>query len=542
MKIKRIEIKGFKCFTHLVVESIPDTAKLVVLVGPNGSGKTSFFEALNHYNKLFGYSNYGDEKYLKKKGVKGFESENWYEIVGKLVEIECYDKKLVSSPGSAENKGSFYFRSAYRNEPGFQVTTMQRQANPTDSANIDFLIQNEHTVSSNYQRLVVDTITGVFKDENSELSVKELRDELFGKISTAVEHVFEDLKLTSIGEPLNDGNFYFTKGISENFSYTNLSAGEKSAFDLLLDLIIKSGYYTDAVYCIDEPEAHMHTMLQGKVLRELYQLVPDNSQLWIATHSIGMLREAEDIENACPGTVAFLDFGGRDFDEDQMIQPSRLNSALNDKFYELVLGDFATMILPEKIVFCEGTPGQSRRSNFDKEVYSTIFSDMSSKVHFISGGSCNDIIEMDEKLGHLFNEIFKDVEIIKVIDLDDRTTEEIKDLNQAGIRVLSKRNLESYLLDDSVIYKLHKKYKQVEKYETSIEAKQKALEASIGRNNAPDDLKSARGDIYNHLKRELKMTQCGNDVDAFLKYTMAPLITPDMDIYQQLKKDIFGNN
>ena len=71
MKIKRIEIKGFKRFTHLVVESIPDTAKLVVLVGPNGSGKTSFFEALNHYNKLFGYSNYGDEKYLKKKALKG---------------------------------------------------------------------------------------------------------------------------------------------------------------------------------------------------------------------------------------------------------------------------------------------------------------------------------------------------------------------------------------------------------------------------------------------------------------------------------------
>ena len=94
----------------------------------------------------------------------------------------------------------------------------------------------------------------------------------------------------------------------------NLSAGEKSAFDLILDMVVQSKYYPDAIYCIDEPETHMHTKLQGRVLRELYLLVPGQSQLWISTHSIGMLQEAEEIEKEHPGTVAFLDFGGRDFD------------------------------------------------------------------------------------------------------------------------------------------------------------------------------------------------------------------------------------
>ena len=94
----------------------------------------------------------------------------------------------------------------------------------------------------------------------------------------------------------------------------NLSAGEKSAFDLILDMVVQSKYYPDAIYCIDEPETHMHTKLQGRVLRELYLLIPGQSQLWISTHSIGMLQEAEEIEKEHPGTVAFLDFGGRDFD------------------------------------------------------------------------------------------------------------------------------------------------------------------------------------------------------------------------------------
>ena len=68
MKIKRIELNNFKRFTHLLVEDIPDTTKLVVLVGPNGSGKTSFMESMNHYYKYAGYGDVGDYHYLSKTG------------------------------------------------------------------------------------------------------------------------------------------------------------------------------------------------------------------------------------------------------------------------------------------------------------------------------------------------------------------------------------------------------------------------------------------------------------------------------------------
>ena len=55
----------------------------------------------------------------------------------------------------------------------------------------------------------------------------------------------------------------------------------------------KSGIET--IICIDEPEAHIHTKLQGQLLEELYNLIPEKSQLWIATHSIGMVRKAQDL-------------------------------------------------------------------------------------------------------------------------------------------------------------------------------------------------------------------------------------------------------
>ena len=176
------------------------------------------------------------------------------------------------------------------------------------------------------------------------------------------------MQLASIGDPLANGSFYFTKGRSESFHYKNLSAGEKSAFDLLLDLVIKAAYFDNTVYCIDEPETHMHTALQAKLLSELYNLIPNNSQLWLSTHSIGMLKEAKELEEQHPNTVCFLNFTDMDFDTSVVIRPSTIDATIWNKFLELAFGDFAKLIAPQRVVFCEGTvqgirshPGQGER-------------------------------------------------------------------------------------------------------------------------------------------------------------------------------------
>ena len=47
MKIDSIHLQNFKRFTDLKIQNIPTTAKLVVLLGPNGYGKSSVFDALH---------------------------------------------------------------------------------------------------------------------------------------------------------------------------------------------------------------------------------------------------------------------------------------------------------------------------------------------------------------------------------------------------------------------------------------------------------------------------------------------------------------
>ena len=111
MKIQEVHLNKFKRFTDLTIKDIPESVKLVVLVGPNGCGKTSIFEAFNHWYKYKGYRswNSSDVDYFVKSGdVQDVKSSTWYD--GRVT-INAYDEAL----NSADNiKGCFYFRTAHR--------------------------------------------------------------------------------------------------------------------------------------------------------------------------------------------------------------------------------------------------------------------------------------------------------------------------------------------------------------------------------------------------------------------------------------------
>ncbi len=68
MKLKSIKLSDFKRFSNLCISNIPETAKLVMLTGPNGSGKTSVFEAFNYWMGFARGQNYFDADYHIKPG------------------------------------------------------------------------------------------------------------------------------------------------------------------------------------------------------------------------------------------------------------------------------------------------------------------------------------------------------------------------------------------------------------------------------------------------------------------------------------------
>lgn len=532
MKIKKVTLNRFKRFSDLIISDIPETARLIILVGPNGSGKTSFFEALYHWYKLRGFNNSGNKDYLEKKD--GIETVGtWYQ---NKVTLEFHNNNSLNQE---QIKGKFYFRTAYRNEPDFTVSNLNKQNDPSKSIKLNDLMQNDQTVSENYQRLVAQTLAGVYETSNDGKTVEQLRNELIGRIKRSLSSVFEDLNLSSIGDPLSNGSFYFEKGLSKDFHYKNLSAGEKSVFDLLLDMIIKSTYYSDAIFCIDEPEAHMHTRLQSKVLKELYNLTPSNSQLWISTHSIGMLKEAEDIELLYPGTVVFLDFDNRDFDATETMKPTQINKAIWDRFFDLAFADFSKLIAPRRIVFCEGTSQGRKYKDFDAQILGKIFGAKYHDTKFISIGSCSELENIENQSVKIVSNILKSSDIVKFIDRDDKSAQEISELSLKGIKTSSRRHIECYLFDDKLIEQLCIDQGKPELVVECLDAKADAVRESIGRGNPTDDIKSASGKIFTELKTILNLTQCGNNKCAFVRDTMAPLVTEQTEIYRELERELF---
>ena len=370
MRLKSIALNDFKGFTHLTVQGIPETARLIMLAGPNGSGKSSLFDALHVWGELQSGRGFNwDADYH----AKGYSQEVGYSNWNDQVQTEFHDY-LPSD--ARDSRKTFYIRSAYRNDPEFEITQLRRSGDLLDEVRIHRMIENDVAVSRNYQRLVGNAVEDVFERGDGSTTLEAFRDQVTEEIRSPFRRLFPDMVFNSLGNPMTDGTFRFTKGASQRFSFKNLSGGEKAVFDLILDLVVVRHSYDNTVFCIDEPESHMNARLQAELLQVLYDLIPVNCQLMLATHSIGMMRQARDIESASPGSVVFLEFGGLDFDQSQVIEPTPPDMAFWTRTYDVALADLAALVAPERVVICEGEPkNRSAGQNYshDARCYERIF-------------------------------------------------------------------------------------------------------------------------------------------------------------------------
>ncbi len=93
-----------------------------------------------------------------------------------------------------------------------------------------------------------------------------LRDELINKVREPLHKLFPDLLLTELGLVTDKAEFYFNKGITYRYGYEKLSGGEKAAFDLLLDFVIKNQYYKNTIFCIDDQKEDWWNVCGGKTI------------------------------------------------------------------------------------------------------------------------------------------------------------------------------------------------------------------------------------------------------------------------------------
>ncbi len=528
MRIKSIQLSDYKRFTELLITDVPEDARLVVLVGPNGCGKSSIFDSfiLKARAEVANRQLSGNmEEYYEKVTQARHLSD-----VANRVAIEFHDEAV-------DLKSAFQIRSAYRNEADFRIEQLQASRQNDEGPKLARIIDVDAAVSENYARVAWKGMQDSLHAAPADCTFGEYRQIALGDLQGAMRELFSgpELLLQDFGA-MRSGSFRFSKGSVSDFHYKNLSGGEKAAFDILLDVFIKRQEATDAIFCIDEPELHVATGLQGRLIAAILGLLPETTQLWIATHSIGIVREAYRIYQENPGEVVFLDFSNHNFDASVTIEPSNPNRAFWANIYKIALDDLASLVAPQRIVICEGSVDKPVNS-FDAECYNLLFADESPETLFISRGSAGEVIQS----GHLMailEGIAKGAEVFQVIDRDDMAESQRDQKIAKGIRVLRRRELEEYLYDSEVL----RTFLVLQGCsETTITDILKAKNDIILNQPGPVNIKDVSRDLFDMIRNTSRLPNLGNSRKEFALQFLVPALCKTQIVFDELREDVFGS-
>ncbi|MBC9914781.1 AAA family ATPase [Chitinophaga varians] len=385
MRIKKLELKNFKRFTDLTIANIPAEAKLVLLIGSNGSGKSSIFDVFSFITKCFQF-NSGETEYYGKNNI----------FPDLLIELDNGDQlginhaqQLIRPQSPAPVWEKLIGRSSIRIVPrirnnGNSNLVKNNADAPTSFIDEDTRFNNDLTL---YMQQIDDALRApVFSGQSAD-TFKIFQDYI-QPLNTSLINILggDNLTTIQIAEYKNptaqtNGKLIFKKGDSK-INYDLLSHGEKQVVILLLNFIVRREFYKDAVIYIDEMDCHLNTSLQSRLLAEIVNVwIPDSSQLWTASHALGFINFAKHADNA-----AIIDLDLLNFDIPQVITPEPKDSMevydiaipketikqilkgyklvtvenQNDQHYNLALGEKGYLFLP---------------ANNNREVFLTIKAD-----------------------------------------------------------------------------------------------------------------------------------------------------------------------
>ncbi|MCY4150033.1 MAG: AAA family ATPase [Gammaproteobacteria bacterium] len=527
MRIRNISLKDYKRFTELRITEIPQTSKLVVLVGPNGCGKSSVFDSFLLKSRS-AIANYQLSPDLEQYYEKVTQARNLHDV-SQRVDIEFHDTHDI------DLKVAFQVRSAYRNEADFQIKQLRASTQDQEGPRLTRIIDIDSAVSKNYSQLAGKGLQDLFYSSQGKTTFEDYRRDALGELHDAMRMIFTDpeLLLQDFGA-MKSGSFRFSKGAASDFHYKNLSGGEKAAFDLLLDVFIRRHEFGDAVYCIDEPELHVATSLQSRLVTALLDLLPDTAQLWIATHSIGIAREAYRMKMEDSDAIAFLDFSNQNFDAPVTIKPCNPNRTFWMNFYKIALDDLSSLVAPQRIIICEGC-AEKHVNGFDAKCYIKLFADEFPETLFLSRGGSGEVIQSDHLI-EILGAISKGTKVIKLVDRDDMAEDERRQKIDAGVRVLRRRELEEYLYDSEVIrtFLLSKEYSD-NIIDQVLIARRELLKNQAG----PENIKDVSRGLFEEIRKITRLSNLGSNRSQFAFEYLVPALRNTPDVFNELRQDVF---
>lgn len=461
MLIKKVRFKnGYKRFRDLTIDLGENPARLIALVGPNGCGKSSVLDGILFHASAHGRIGEGslrDSAYHSMEDIPNFNYEN--------VEIDFMSGSYGTVYNDRKNSQKstttiFSFRSAYRYNSQLKIREAQATSElrlndygATDASSLDSKIEK------NYLKLL--GVYNRYRDKN-DVKPSEAKAKIIGDLNSSIQNCL-DLEINDMGN-IEDGKgtLYFSKkGHPSAFQFDVLSSGEKEVVDLLLDLYLRKNDYDDTVFLFDEPELHINTSIQRKLLIEIDRLVGKNCQIWITTHSIGFLRALQtEMKEQCQ----IIQFQSEDdlASKPCTLVPITVGPDTWREIFEIALDDLASLVSPKTLIYCEGRAEpnvQGGERGVDAKVFNNIFASTHPETLFISSGGNTELDQRSAVAIAILGKVFPTIEIFVLKDRDmasgKKTNEDSRQqylkTNPSNHRVLKRWEIENYLYDKEVL-------------------------------------------------------------------------------------------
>ena len=511
MKVKKLQLKnGYRRFFDLTIDLGVNPKRIIALVGPNGCGKSSVLDGM-----LFKNNSY---QVLGNKGQKNFEFHSMNKVQNfnhTNVDIEFVEGEYSAVREPRTFSGSentlFSFRSPYRYNSNLKVGESRATADiklnnygATTSSDLD------DKMEESYRRLNI-KFNKFMRDNSASATIDSTKKKIIGDLNKSLKNCLE-LEIFDIGDiEANKGTLFFKKADHpSSFEFNVLSSGEKEVVDILLDLYLRQDEYKETIFLIDEPELHINTSIQKKLLLEINKLIGPNCQIWIATHSIGFLRALQDeLKNDCQ--IIQFEEGLNLASVSHTLSPIKLSRANWQNIFNTALDDLTNLLAPKEIIYCEGKLNMS----LDEKIFNDIFSDKYHNVLFISSTNKSESQKFAGIALTVLNKAFSDVKIKVLIDRDDDLT--IPKSKTVEIRKLQRREFENYLYDFEILQKAY-----------PILTKDKYA-------NICNDI------INNDIKAQTKvlMSLCNESNEKKFQLTLAASLTEETDTFKELERIIF---
>lgn len=401
MKIKNLAIKNFKSLVDFEISDVPD---IVIIAGPNETGKSSVLEAILFFKENVGLY-------------------HGWTLSGSVVNIEAPFAEISISfkifPEETE-----YLKSVHNIE--LENDLLEGWIKIGKAGNIiERKIPIELTLILSAYRIKDIPNMGIFDFSRARFSDP---DEKRRQVTF------------SSSEKFNLPKDYLAQCVrAREVDIDNLSSGEKEI--LFFTELIKLNIY-NSILLFDEPSIYLDQEVERKIV-PLLRSMGTNNQFWMTTHSFGIMGSVEYNELFRLENYSGINQVTRAFSDEEKY----------DTFLS-VTGEVGIVTRGERIVFLEGTEWT------DKYILEKFYEEYKGRLVFVSSGSVREVIAINQKILDLLNTSsrFNFYYAIRDRDfMDSSEREQIIEKGNQRLYVWKRYHIENYLINFEVIYEVLKR-------------------------------------------------------------------------------------